>query len=75
MSNALVPVTPINRDRETPREMSRPNAGFIAQLIATSAKAPQTRARRRAEPKEAISAYCELGQRPSKSGRVFSRSL
>jgi hypothetical protein len=55
--------------------MSRPNAAFIAQLIATSAKAPQTRARRRAEPKEAISAYCELGQRPSKSGRVFSRSL
>ena len=75
MSNALVPVAPINRDRETPREMSRPNAAFIAQLIATSAKAPQTRARRRAEPKEAISAYSELGQRPSKSGRVFSRSL
>ena len=75
MSNALVPVTPMIRDSETPREGSRPNAGFIAQLIATSAKAPQTRARRRAEPKEAISAYAELGRRPSKSGRVLSRSL
>jgi hypothetical protein len=75
VSNALVPVTPINRDSETPREVSRPNAGFVAHLIATSAKDPQTRTRRRAEPKVAIGAYSELGQRPSTAGRVLSRSL
>jgi hypothetical protein len=75
VNNALVPVTPMNRNSETPREVSRPDIGFIAHLIATSAKAPQTRARRRAEPGEAISAYAELGQRPSRAGRVLSRSL
>jgi hypothetical protein len=75
VNNPLVPVSPINRDTETPRVASRPDAGFIAHLIATSAQAPQTRARRRAEPGEAISAYCGLGQRPSTAGRVLSRSL
>lgn len=75
MNNPLVPVSPINRDTETPRVVSRPDAGFIAHLIATLAQAPQTRARRRAEPVEAISAYCGLGQRPSVAGRVLSRSL
>ena len=39
---------------------SRPahrRATFLAHLIATKEQAPQTRARRRAEPTEAISAY------------------
>jgi hypothetical protein len=75
VSNALVPVTPTHRDSETPRAMSRADAGFIAQLIATSAKAPQTRARRRAEPSEAVSAYSGLGQRPSNAGSILARSL
>ena len=79
MSNTLVPVRPINRDSETPhvtpQATSRPDAGFLAHLIATSAQAPQTRARRRAEPDEAVSAYCGVGQRPGAVGRVLSRSL
>ena len=33
-------------------------AAFLAHLIATKEQAPQTRERRRAEPGEAISAYC-----------------
>jgi hypothetical protein len=43
-----------------PRESAaRPhrNAQFVAQLIATRTQAPQTRARRRAEPREAVEAY------------------
>lgn len=75
MTNALVPVAPINRDSETPRVVGRADAGFVAHLIATSAQVPQTRARRRAEPQEAISAYANVGQRPSAAGRVLSRSL
>ncbi len=75
MKTSLVPVTPTTRDSETPRAVNRPDSGFLAHLIATSAKAPQTRARRRAEPSEAISAYAGLGQRPSAAGRVLSRSL
>ena len=34
-----------------------PPAAFLAQLIATALKAPQTRARRRAEPDNASAAY------------------
>jgi hypothetical protein len=65
----------MHRHSETAYAVNRPDAGFIAHLIATSAQAPQTRARRRAEPGEAISAYGGLGQRPSAAGRVLSRSL
>jgi hypothetical protein len=78
VNTSLVPVTPINRDcdeKDEKRPASRPDSGFIAHLIATRAKAPQTRTRRRAEPGEAVSAYAELGQRPSPAGRVLSRSL
>jgi hypothetical protein len=75
VNHGLVPVTPINRDTETRHRASRADSGFVAHLIATAAKAPQTRTRRRAEPGEAISAYAELGQRPSPAGRILSRSL
>lgn len=36
---------------------TRGDAAFLAQLIATKVQAPQTRARRRAEPAEALAAY------------------
>jgi hypothetical protein len=75
VSNALVPVGPVNRDTAWRPDASRPDCGFVAHLIATKAQAPQTRNRRRAEPTEAISAYVGLGQRPSPAGRVLSRSL
>ena len=75
MNNALIPVAPVNRDTDPRRHASRTDCGFIAQLIATKAQAPQTRTRRRAEPGEAISAYAGLGQRPSAAGRILSRSL
>jgi hypothetical protein len=54
---------------------SRANADFVAHLIATSAQAPQTRARRRANPGEAIAAYDALGHWPTPAGRKLSRSL
>ena len=75
MSTALVSLGSTDRDSIPSRLGQRPSADFIAHLIATVAQAPQTRARRRAEPGEAISAYCGLGQRPSTAGRVLSRSL
>jgi hypothetical protein len=59
VSNALVPSTQTDR----------------ADLIATSAQAPQTRARRRANPDEAIAAYDALGHWPTPAGRKLSRSL
>ena len=75
MNKSLVPVTPPDRDSHSHYPASRPDSGFIAHLIATKAKAPQTRLRRRVEPGEAISAYGVLGQRPNAAGRIVSRSL
>ncbi len=37
-------------------------AAFLAHLLATKAMAPQTRERRRAEPDEAIAAYCAAAE-------------
>ncbi len=37
-------------------------AAFLAHLLATKAMAPQTRERRRAEPEEAIAAYCAAAE-------------
>jgi hypothetical protein len=74
-SRALVVIAPADREARATATASRPNADFLAHLIATAAKVPQTRARRRAEPNEAIAAYDALGQWPMPLGRALSRSL
>jgi hypothetical protein len=75
MSRALIPLAP-NEDRQ-PLLLGagRASADFIAHLIATSEKLPQTRVRRRAEPEEAAAAYGALGHAPDRSGDAISRSL
>jgi len=79
VSNALVSLAQVDRaDAQTAtnvRATSRVNADFVAHLIATSAQAPQTRARRRANPDEAIAAYDALGHWPTPAGGKLSRSL
>jgi hypothetical protein len=75
LSNALVPVAKVAQAAANPGAARRANADFVAHLIATSAQAPQTRARRRAEPEQAIAAYGALGHWPTSSGKVLSRSL
>ena len=53
---AVVPVTPTVY--EAPKlALPRPNASFVAQLIATAEQLPQTRNLRRADPADALSAY------------------
>jgi hypothetical protein len=74
MSEALVPLTPVARDRAPLLPVSRANAAFVAHLIATWVAAPQTRVRRRAEPAVAAAAYVGVGQWPSRSGRILSQS-
>jgi hypothetical protein len=74
VSTALVPVAP-SEDRSLPDGGGRPRADFLAQLIATVAQAPQTRARRRAEPNDAIAAYDAGGRSPVPAGRTLARSL
>jgi hypothetical protein len=75
VSTALVQLAPTVREAFAAHASGRARADFVAQLIAISAKAPQTRARRRAEPEEAIAAYRALDRKPVSSGRVLSRSL
>ncbi|MFN3656122.1 MAG: hypothetical protein ACK4UO_02565 [Pseudolabrys sp.] len=56
-SRALTVVAqPVERAHAPPPALPRQSA-FLAHLIATQAQFPQTRARRRAEPQEAIAAY------------------
>ena len=75
VSNALVPVAHTEPAAAAPRATVRANADFVAHLIATSAQAPQARARRRAEPEVAVAAYGALGHWPTPAGRKLSRSL
>jgi hypothetical protein len=83
VSNALVPLTHTDQAAAQAaaqtavkvRTSSHANADFVAHLIATSAQAPQTRARRRANPDEAIAAYDALGHWPTPAGLKLSRSL
>jgi len=79
LSNALVPVAYSEPAAAEPTVKScaavRAKADFVAHLIATSAQAPQTRVRRRAEPEEAVAAYGALDHRGPSAGRMLSRSL
>jgi hypothetical protein len=56
-SRALVPVTPPQPVPDVRVTLPRPSSAFLAQLIAANRNLPQARARRRAEPSEAIAAY------------------
>jgi hypothetical protein len=75
LSKALVPLAAAAPETEALRACGRQSAGFIAHLVATAIQAPQTRARRRAEPAEAVAAYSALGQWPTSPGRALSRAL
>ena len=54
---------------------TRPAAAFLAQLIATAQKAPQTRQRRRAEPTEANGVYTAAATPAPWVGGAVYRSL
>jgi hypothetical protein len=76
MSTALIPIAPAG-PAMTPVASANghPRADFLAQLIATSAQAPQTRMRRRAEPDVAVAAYCAIDRSPTLTGESVRRSL
>ena len=52
----LVPIAPSQPESSLRRPM-RPSTAFLAQLIATAQQAPQTRARGRVAPADAIAHY------------------
>lgn len=68
---ALVPlVSPA--ESTAPRPRVRPNSGFVAQLIATAAHAPQTRNLCRASPEDAQASYRAVARRaqPQQAARA-----
>jgi hypothetical protein len=69
-SRALIPLTPVAPSETPVRARTRADAGFIAHLIATDQKAPQTRERRRAEPAEAIAAYAAANAAPAATAEL-----
>ena len=71
---ALIPLEPIAPGDTLLR--TRPHASYLAHLIATKDKLPQTRERRRAEPQDAIAAYAAANAEPAApSGQTLVRSL
>jgi hypothetical protein len=56
-TGALVPIQARERTSSLSGATQRPTATFLAHLIAIASHAPQTRERRRAEPREAVAAY------------------
>lgn len=63
-SRALIAIeAPAPTERSFTHHSRHPAAPFLAHLIATQMQAPQTRARRRAEPEEAISVYAAMAAR------------
>jgi len=71
---ALVPTAPVSGSAHGGTDR-RPAAAFLAHLIATALKAPQTRARRRAEPDAASAAYAMIAARPADCGRILCRAM
>jgi hypothetical protein len=70
---AVIPdaVTPPPRSRPAPS--GRPLASFLAQIIATHDGLPQTRARRRVEPAEAVACYVRADSLDT--GRLVKRCV
>jgi hypothetical protein len=64
-SRALIPLTPAEPSETSIRSRTHADAGFLAHLIATDQKLPQTRERRRAEPQDVIATYAAANAQPA----------
>lgn len=76
-ARAIVPVAPVGEVRSDRfARLYRPNAAFLAQLIAMREHVPQMRVRRRAAPDQAVDAYrvAERQPRMAAPGRVLAVS-
>ena len=69
--STLVVIEAARPSERSPQATRHPSAPFVAHLIATRMQAPQTRARRRAEPEEVISVYRSM-TKPVTGKRVFA---
>jgi len=73
-STALIAIEAPRRSERSPQSTRHPSASFVAHLIATRMQAPQTRARRRAEPEEAMAVYQSM-TKPVTGKHSFGRRV
>jgi hypothetical protein len=67
---------PVARSEDSSASVRRPDAGFLAHLIATAQREPQTLARRRAGSAEAVAAYgAAVADKPAAAGGNLSRGM
>jgi hypothetical protein len=69
---ALIAVAPANGGEDTHH---RPQASFLAHLIATANQLPQTRERRRADPEEVTAIYSAATAERHPAGGKLSRAI
>jgi len=67
---ALITIDAPHPNERLPQPTRHPVAPFVAHLIATRMRAPQTRERRRAEPEEATAVYRSM-TKPVTQKRMF----
>ena len=70
--STLIAIEAPRRGERSPQLTRHPYAPFLTHLLATRMQAPQTRARRRAEPKEATAIYRSM-TKPVSCKRAFGR--
>lgn len=76
-SMAIIPVNNVSQTRERPRPSAlRPNAAFVAHLIAVAVDAPQTRTLRRMSADETMATYRDAqGIALGSTGKIVSQSV
>ncbi len=75
MNTAVVVIETPKPDRRGVAADYRASARFLAQLIAAALQAPQTRARRRAQPNVGAAAYVALTHAADVPGRNLRHSI
>ena len=70
---ALVDLNPMVTERHAHSRL--PDVMFLAHMVATKFRAPQTCAKRRAEPGDADISYRKAAQPAVRTGRIVSRKI
>jgi hypothetical protein len=73
---SLIAVEAAKPEAAAPVARPRPQAAFLAHLLAVAQRAPQTQDKRRATPQDAIGRYAAAGRpAPVRPGRALKRAV
>lgn len=72
----LIRIEPVASSGSVHLARARPQAAFLAHLLAVAQRAPQTQEKRRAAPQDAINSYAATGRAaPAVPGRSLKRAV